>query len=61
MNYEELTKEYSNDYFCEPMKKTLKLALILIESIKNGDFEYDTCFSDRLLYDLRYAVNEIDI
>lgn len=61
MNYKELTKEYSNDYFCEPMEKTLKLALQLIESVKNGAFEYDTADTDRLLWDLRYAVNEIDI
>ena len=61
MNYKELTKNYSDDYFCEPMKKTLQLALILIESVKDGDFEYDTCYTDRLLWDLRYAVNEIDI
>lgn len=61
MNYEKLTKNYSDDYFCEPMQKTLQLALILIESVKNGDFEYDTLFTDRLLWDLRYAVNEIDI
>jgi len=61
MNYEELTKEYSNDYFDEATEKTLRLALQLIESVKNGSFEYDTADTDRLLYDLRYAVNEIDI
>ena len=61
MNYKELTKEYSNDYFDEATEKTLKLALELIESVKNGSFEYDTHQTDQLLYALKYAVNEIDI
>ena len=61
MNYKELTKNYSDDYFDIATEKTLRLALQLIESVKNGDFEYDTCLTDRLLYDLRYAVNEINI
>ena len=61
MNYKELTKNYSKDYFDIATEKTIRLALQLIKSIEKGEFEYDTCETDRLLYDLRYAVNEIDI
>jgi hypothetical protein len=61
MNYKELTKDYSKDYFDIATEKTIRIALQLIESIEKGEFEYDTCDTDRLLYALRYAVNEIDI
>lgn len=61
MNYKELTKNYSKDYFDIATEKTLRLALLLVESVKNGCFEYDTADTDRLLYALKYAVNEIDI
>ena len=61
MNYKELTKNYSKDYFDIATEKTIRLALQLIKTIEKGEFEYDTCDTDRLLYALRYAVNEIDI
>lgn len=61
MNYKELTKDYSKDYFDIATEKTIRIALQLIESVKNGAFEYDTAGTDRLLYALRYAANEIDI
>ena len=61
MEYKELTKNYSDDYFCEPMQQTLTLALELIESVKNGSFEYDTHQTDTLLWFLKYAINKIDI
>lgn len=61
LTYAELTKDYSKDYFDIATEKTIRLALLLIESVKNGAFEYDTADTDRLLYALRYAVNEIDI
>ena len=61
MKYKTLIKHYSDDYFDIATEKTIRLALQLIESVKNGEFEYDTCDTDLLLYALRYAVNEIDI
>ena len=61
MDYEELTKEYADGYFDIPTEKTIRLVLQLIKSIEKGEFVYDTSDTDRLLYDLRYAVNEIDI
>ena len=61
MNYNELTKNYSKDYFDIATEKTIRLARLLIDSVKNGEFEYDTADTDRLLYALKYAVNEIDI
>lgn len=61
MNYKELTKNYSDDYFDMATEKTIRLALQLIESVENGTFEYDTADTGMLLFDLRYAVNGIDI
>lgn len=61
MKYTELTKHYSEDYFDVPTKRTIQQALLLIESIKNGSFEYDTYTTNNILTALKYAVNEIDI
>lgn len=61
MNYKELTEKYSKDYFCEPMEQILKCALVLVESVKHGEFEYDTYNADYLLHILKSAVNKLDI
>lgn len=61
MNYKKLTEKYAKDYFCEPMEQILKCALVLIESVKHGEFEYETYNTYNLLHILKNAVNEIDI
>lgn len=59
--YKKLTKNYSSDYFSEAMQATIKCSLMLIDMIKTGEFEHDTLLTDRILYDLRYAINDVDI
>ena len=61
LDYKNITKKYSNDYFDDSTEKLIKLSIQLINDLQTGDFEYDTANTDRLLYDIRYAVNDIDI
>lgn len=60
---EQLLKEMKeeNDYFDEPTKELILLSRELIASVEDGRFEYDTGATDRLLWDIRRAINKIDI
>lgn len=61
LTLEKLTSKYSDDYFDTETLYTFKKCLELLQSIENGSFEYDTWHTDKLLYDLRNAINKIDI
>ena len=61
LDYKNITKKYSNDYFCKNTERLIRLSIKLIKELQTGNFEYDTADTDRLLYDIRYAINKIDI
>lgn len=52
---------YSEDYFTAEEEALISNAEKLIKSIRNGTFEHDTSESDRILNNIKYFVNEIDI
>jgi hypothetical protein len=57
----EITKMYADDYFDNATKETLQYALLFIESIAIGSFEYDTHSTDCLLSAFKQALNKVDI
>lgn len=56
-----ITRMYDKDYFDKATLQTIEYALIFLDSISTGRFEYDTYFTDNLLSAFKQAINEIDI
>ena len=57
LDYKNITKKYSNDYFCKNTERLIRLSIKLIKELQTGNFEYDTADTDRLLYDIRNKQN----
>ena len=60
-DFKKITHNYSDDYFDKSTQELIKNSIILLQMIYTGQFEYDTAHTDRILYDIKYAVNKIDI
>ena len=56
-----MTKKYDKDYFDEHTMNLIEGCVMLIESIENGSFEYDTGDTDFILYLIRSSANKINI
>lgn len=61
MELQEVIREYSDNYFDEDTIEVFKNSIKLLQMVQNGSFEYDTWVTDKVLTDLRDAINRIDI
>lgn len=52
---------YSEDYFTAEEKALINNAEKLVKSIRNGTFKHDTSESDRILNNIKYFANKINI